>query len=55
VKVTALNKEVRLIVRSSMPKEDQVTNSPAHPPRRKGEIKDSVPEVGRLMPETTRN
>ncbi len=55
VKMTVLSKEVRLIMPSSMPKESQVANLPAHPPRRKVEIREPVKEVGRHLPETTRN
>jgi hypothetical protein len=44
VKMTALSKEVTLIVQSLMHKESQVA-SPAHPPRRNGKIKDLDLEV----------
>jgi hypothetical protein len=53
--MTASSKEVRLIVQSSMPKESKLASLPAHPPRRKGEIKDAVLEVENLILETPRN
>jgi hypothetical protein len=52
--MTALSKEVTLIVQSSMHEESQVANS-AHPPRKNGEIKEIFQEVERHLPETTRN
>ncbi len=53
--MTALSKEVRLIVPNSMLRESQVANLPAHPPRRKVEIQDSILEVVRLTPKTARS
>jgi len=53
--MTSSSKEVRLIVQSSMPKENQLASLPAHLPRRKGEIKDVVPEVVNLILEPPRN
>ena len=52
--MTALSKEVTLIVQSSMHKDSQVAN-PANPPRKNGEIKELFQEVERHLPETTRN
>ena len=53
-KMTALSKEVALILQSSMHKDSQVAN-PADPPRKNGEIKELFQEVERHLPETTRN
>ncbi len=44
----ALSKEVKPIARNSMLRESQVASLPAHPPRRKVEIQDSILEVVRL-------